>query len=136
MTTKNLLTTIICRTVKEKGYDYFDDYTVKHELGRIQLPEPDNKNADIIARILYERIQSAGLTEDFCRWLSAQKDIEPKPLIKIFYKNNSGIEATLMLDDGKIKVFTDLSAVKKEYPSLEAAKNDLFMNGFYRTEKP
>ena len=54
--------------------------------------------------------------------------------MKLFYVNDNGDNATIIIDNGKIKVITDLSASEKEYPSLKAAKHDLFTRGYYEKE--
>ena len=54
--------------------------------------------------------------------------------MKLFYVNDKGDNATIIIDNGKIRVITDLSASEKEYSSLEAAKHDLFTRGYYKRE--
>lgn len=52
------------------------------------------------------------------------------------YVNDNGDHATIVEQDGKIKVYTDLSAKEKTYDTIDDAKHDLVTSGFYRKNPP
>ena len=52
------------------------------------------------------------------------------------YVNDNGNYATIVEQDGKIKVYSDLSAKEKTYNTIEDARHDLIADGFYRENPP
>ncbi len=48
------------------------------------------------------------------------------------YINDNGDHATIVEQDGKIKIYSDLSAKGKTYNTIKDAKQNLVAIGFYR----
>ena len=52
------------------------------------------------------------------------------------YINDNGDHATIIEQDGKIKIYSDLSAKGKTYDNIDDAKHDLVTSGFYKENPP